>query len=203
MEERRKRAEEAVRLEKEKKRRAAEKEELRRQAEAKAAKEAEEARLKEEARKAEEEERRRAREQYEREAAAAEERKRAEEAYREWEREERLKREREARILARWRLYEVPHIQGELTFKNIVWPVLVQPVDLSGLTRGAVDYFLFSEAHSKTRNTDQRMRDALKRWHPDKLALLESRVKPSDWLLIQQAFNDITVHLNALKSTYA
>lgn len=211
-EERQRRAVEAARLEEERKRRVAEAEEQRRQAEAKAAKEEEDARmreqerLREEARKAHEEERRRAQERDRREAEAERQRREAEKAdkaRREFEKEEFLRKIREIAVLSRWDVYQKPHVEGELTFDNIVWPVVEQPADLSGLTQGAIDYFLFSKVHSPKRKRRPRFNEALLRWHPDKYALIESRVRPCDRPVVEQAFNDITVHLNNLRTMYA
>lgn len=190
-EEARRRAREEAEAEEARKKTEAEAEERRRQAEAKAAKEAEEARLKEEARKAEEERQRR-------EAEAEREHTRARE--KRWEREGRERLQRE--LLTRWKLYEAPHSRGELRFDNIVWPVLVQPQDLSGLTRGAIDYFILSDLHSEGKSRRSRLNDALLRWHSDKYGLIESRVlllaqRP----LVKQAFHEISIHLNNLKST--
>ncbi|VDC07702.1 unnamed protein product [Peniophora sp. CBMAI 1063] len=211
-EERRKQADEAARLEQKKKREAVEAEQRRREAEAREAEQAEqarlreearreeearvreEARLKEEARKAQDEKRRRAQEQSRRDAEAERQRKAEEELARSI---------REAPMLARWALYQAPHAQGELRFDNIVWPVFVQPTDLSGLTCGAIDYFLFSEIHSKEREPRQRFKDAIKRWHSDKYAAIESRVKSSHRAMVKQAFHDISVHLNALNARYS
>lgn len=208
-EERQRRAEEAARLKEERKRREAEAEEQRRQAEAEAARKAEEERvrkqerLKEEARKAEEDERRRAQERHRREERQRREAEKAEKARREFEWEEFARKMREISVLSRWDAYQKPHVLGELTFANIVWPVLVQPLDLSGLTRGAIDYFLFSNIHSKERNPHQRFKDAMKRWHSDKYALIECRVKPSDRPIVKEAFHTISIHLNALNTMYA
>ncbi|KZV73271.1 hypothetical protein PENSPDRAFT_303725 [Peniophora sp. CONT] len=189
-EEARRRAREEAEAEEARKKAQAEAEERRRQAEAKAAKDAEEARLKEEARKAEEERQRR-------EAGAERERTRAKEERREKERKEKLQQE----LLARWKLYEAPHSRGELRFDNIVWPVLVQPHDLTGLTRGAIDYFILSDLHSEGKSCRSRLNDALLRWHSDKYGLIESRVLPAERPLVKQAFHEITIHLNNLKST--
>lgn len=215
-EERRKR-EEAARLEEERRKAAAEAYERWRQAQAKAAAEAEErrrqakaeeaeaARLKEEAKKAEDDARKRAQEQSQREANAERARRKEEHARREKEQDDWARRERERQerkkgdqdILARWALYEAP-LADHLTFETIVWPVLIPPVDISDLTLEAIRDFLFSKAHSDGKDNKQRLWDAFKRWHSDKCAAVKSRVADEDKPLIDQAFNDISVHLNDL-----
>ncbi|VDC07705.1 unnamed protein product [Peniophora sp. CBMAI 1063] len=211
-EEKRKREEEQRRVEEQRKK--AEAEALRKaQAEAEERRrkaEAEAARLREQAKKAEDEARKRAQEQSQREANAERERRKEEQARREKEKQEWAKREKERQerkrgehdILARWALYEAP-LLDVLTFSTIIWPVLVQPVDLSDLTLAAIRDFLFSKAHSKDKDNKQRLRDAFKRWHSDKCSTVKSRVADEEKPLIEEAFHTISVHLNDLNAQFA
>ncbi|KZV73269.1 hypothetical protein PENSPDRAFT_682954 [Peniophora sp. CONT] len=117
--------------------------------------------------------------------------------------EQRTRAEWEMSMLDRWGQYQEPDCQGELTFENIVWPVLIPPADLSGITEDAIECFLFSEIHSMNRKRHQRLNDAIKRWNPTRYAALEARVKPCDRNIVEQAFHAITMHLGALRDMRA
>lgn len=100
----------------------------------------------------------------------------------------------------RWARYQAP-LGVNLTFNTIVWPVLVSPIDTSGLTLEAIRDFLLSDSHSDRRSHKRRLNDALLRWHSDKCAMVvRALAKPEDKQLVVDAFHEISIHLNHLKS---
>jgi len=130
-----------------------------------------------------------------------------EHALREERRRRRLERARLARdreIASAWRTYEArwgllsqsqrqPErglgLLGALTFERIPWPVAkeentarpdeaVQALD--ALRPEAIREFLLSSAHSPDVSPKDRIRAALRRWHPDKFARVLSLVIESD-----------------------
>lgn len=114
--------------------------------------------------------------------------------------EERRRRRRRAReIASAWRTYEArwallgqrqPELGllSALTFERIPWPVAdAPPLLLDRRTRpdallrhGAIREFLLSSAHSPDVSPKDRIRAALRRWHPDKFARVLSQVTESD-----------------------
>ncbi|KAH9056574.1 hypothetical protein EDB87DRAFT_1566396, partial [Lactarius vividus] len=74
-----------------------------------------------------------------------------------------------------------------LTFERIPWPVVADADDRGGrrrldvlLRHEAIREFLLSSAHSPDVSAKDRIRAALRRWHPDKFARVLSQVIESD-----------------------
>ena len=124
--------------------------------------------------------------QRERERALREERRRL----------ERIRRARE--IASAWSSYETrwgvlsqrqqPGSSPPLTFERIPWPVAAAVEPLDGRTSSldellgpeAIREFLLSPVHSPDVVAKDRIRAALRRWHPDKFARVLSQVVESD-----------------------
>ena len=153
---------------------------------------AEEARRAEAHRRASEEARRRKQQQ----------RREEEERLREEQRRRQERTRRRAReVASAWRTYEArwallsqrqPELGllSALTFERIPWPVVADtPLLDSGASRKhpevllryeAIREFLLSSAHSPDVSSKDRIRTALRRWHPDKFARVLSQVIESD-----------------------
>jgi len=159
---------------------------------------------------AEEEARLRRRRHAEQQRQEQQRQKEEERALREERRRRRLERARVARdreIASAWRSYEArwgllsqsqrqPErglgLLGALTFERIPWPVAKQDdaaqalrADgrvqlLDALRPEAIREFLLSSAHSPDVSPRDRIRAALRRWHPDKFARVLSLVIESD-----------------------
>ncbi|KAI0256118.1 hypothetical protein BJV78DRAFT_1094498, partial [Lactifluus subvellereus] len=71
---------------------------------------------------------------------------------------------------------------GALTFERIPWPVADASQDrtLDVLRPEAIREFLLSPAHSPDASPKDRIRAALRRWHPDKFVRVLSHVMESD-----------------------
>ncbi|KZV73268.1 hypothetical protein PENSPDRAFT_574738 [Peniophora sp. CONT] len=107
-------------------------------------------------------------------------------------------------MLNRWAQYQttIGRVGTNLTFNSIIWPVLIPPTNISGLTLDAIRAFLLSDLHSRGKTPKQRLNDALRRWHSDKrAAVINALANPEDEQLIVDAFHQISIHLNHLKST--
>ncbi|KAF8326845.1 uncharacterized protein EI90DRAFT_3069235 [Cantharellus anzutake] len=55
-----------------------------------------------------------------------------------------------------------------LTYSSIPWPVASEPLAPSSLTPSRISEFLLSTTHSTLKSPMDRLRDAMKLWHPDK-----------------------------------
>ncbi|KAH9036900.1 hypothetical protein EDB84DRAFT_1268908, partial [Lactarius hengduanensis] len=113
-------------------------------------------------------------------------------------------RRRRARdIASAWRTYEArwallsqrqPELGllSALTFERIPWPVVAADTDDCGATTSrrrrldvllrheAIREFVLSSAYSPDVSAKDRIRAALRRWHPDKFARVLSQVMESD-----------------------
>ena len=114
-------------------------------------------------------------------------------------RQERTRR-RAREIASAWRTYEArwallsqrqPELGllSALTFERIPWPVVADSLLDSGthrkrpevlLRHEAIREFLLSSAHSPDVSPKDRIRSALRRWHPDKFARVLTQVIESD-----------------------
>ena len=105
-----------------------------------------------------------------------------------------------------------------LTFERIPWPVAAAAADAAGAvpplgpldgrtrrTRGALDEllrpeaireFLLSPAHSPDVSSKDRIRAALRRWHPDKFARVLNQVKDSDKDAVMEGMGIVVRCLN-------
>ena len=156
-------------------------------------------------------------------AAVAEEARRRRHA--EQQRQEQLKRlqhralregRRRAReIASAWSSYEARWVQMSqsrrqlapppLTFERIPWPVAAADLPLEMLDRRALEEllrpeaireFLLSPAHSPDVSSKDRIRAALRRWHPDKFARVLGQVKDSDKDLVTDGMGIVVRCLN-------
>ncbi len=126
----------------------------------------------------------------------------------------RLERTRRAREIARaWRSYEArwgllsqrqPELGqlGALTFERIPWPVAADvPLDrtLDVLLRPeAIREFLLSPAHSPDVSSKDRIRAALRRWHPDKFSRVLGQVLESDRDAVAEGMGIVVRCLNEM-----
>jgi hypothetical protein len=130
-------------------------------------------------------------------------------------REERRRLERAMRmreIANAWRSYEArwgllsqrqPELGllSALTFERIPWPVADVPLDrtLDELLRPeAIREFLLSPAHSPDVSSKDRIRAALRRWHPDKFSRVLSQVMESDRDVVAEGMGIVIRCLNEM-----
>ncbi|RDX45640.1 hypothetical protein OH76DRAFT_936389 [Lentinus brumalis] len=147
------------------------------------------------------------RRQTERHRAAYERRKRVEEererVRRERERErealksQRREAEREAgnRYEARWT--ELLSSSETLGFHDVPWPMFSQPRSLQDITPAKVAMFVLSPLHPGESRRDK-IRNALKRWHPDRFGRISARVEEADREAIEEGVGIVARCLNDL-----
>ncbi|EJD52716.1 hypothetical protein AURDEDRAFT_111308 [Auricularia subglabra TFB-10046 SS5] len=89
-----------------------------------------------------------------------------------------------------------------LSFKNIPWPMAMQPASVEDITLPAVSSFVLSPAHSHGKTTKARAREALRAWHPDKwFTTWLSRVRDEDKAAVIQGVNAVARHLSAIANS--
>jgi len=127
----------------------------------------------------------------------------------------RLERTRRAREIAgAWRSYEArwgllsqrqPELGqlGALTFERIPWPVATADVPLDRtldvlLRPEAIREFLLSPAHSPDVSSKDRIRAALRRWHPDKFSRVLGQVSESDRDAVAEGMGIVVRCLNEM-----
>ncbi|KAF9812704.1 hypothetical protein IEO21_06051 [Rhodonia placenta] len=115
----------------------------------------------------------------------------------------RRERERERARIARgevekkaWQAYEKrwaaiatstgPSAQEQLTFESIPWPMVSQPHKVEDITPARVAMFLLSPMHSEGQSKKERVRAALRRWHPDRFGRTLGRVNDQDRVAVEQ-----------------
>ncbi|KAI8993811.1 hypothetical protein BD414DRAFT_480514 [Trametes punicea] len=141
----------------------------------------------------------------ERHRAAYEKRKRVEEekeaARREREREvlraRRQEAEREAQCSYESRWAELSSTSESLGFHDIPWPMFSQPPTLDDITPARVTRFVLSPLQQgETRR--EVVRNALRRWHPDRFGRVLSRVSEQDKEAVQEGMGIVVRCLNHL-----
>lgn len=117
---------------------------------------------------------------------------------------EEMKRLDAQRMRGAWAIYERRWAAlllggGEpLTFWNIPWPVLHPPRSVRDITPEAVATFILSGLHSEGIPRRERVRDALRRWHPDRFGRLIPRITPDDWAVVEYGVGVVVRCLNGL-----
>lgn len=105
-------------------------------------------------------------------------------------------------------------MSADLRFCDVPWPVceLLVDRDIQGLTAHAIGEFLFESldvrldesirGHSKKiarKERMERIRGALVRWHPDKVAPLLGRIVPEDAQMVREGVYRIFYALRMLQ----
>jgi hypothetical protein len=63
-----------------------------------------------------------------------------------------------------------------LTFSTVPWPTLSPPVAPESITQKVVGAFILSQWHSKEKSRKDRIREALRLWHPDRFGRFLDKV---------------------------
>lgn len=117
---------------------------------------------------------------------------------------EEMKRAEVHRVKVAWAVYERSWANlllggaETLTFWNIPWPVLQPPQSVRDITPEAIAGFLLSGFHSERIPRRERVREALKRWHPDRFGRLRSRITPDEWASVECGAGVVIRCLNRL-----
>lgn len=85
-----------------------------------------------------------------------------------------------------------------LSFATIPWPTVKKPTDATGITKDNIREFLLSRHHSKDVSNKDRVRAALKLWHPDKFKRTLDRVEEPERAGVEGAAGAVVRCLNGL-----
>ncbi|KAF7797923.1 hypothetical protein EIP86_009130 [Pleurotus ostreatoroseus] len=119
-------------------------------------------------------------------------------------RQEKGRAEREAAEKAAWKEYELrwesinssESSDGELTFETIPWPQVARPRTVEDIRGTRIAMFLLSSQHSEGLSKKDRIRAALRRWHPDRFGRLLSRVRQEDRAKVEEGAGVVARCLN-------
>lgn len=136
---------------------------------------------------------------------AAYERRKAVEEERERQRRMRREGQREAAEAAAWDHYEARWNEllagdetGPLTFDAVPWPLVAQPQGLEDIRPARITIFVLSSRHSHGQTMKDRVRAALRRWHPDRFGRILSRVVEEDKHKVEEGAGIVVRCLNEL-----
>jgi hypothetical protein len=125
-----------------------------------------------------------------------------------WAEEQRARAERQKQLERRsqeeaWKSYErrwatIASGSGQLKFKFIPWPTTVQPRNVQEITPDVIAKFIFSPAHSEGMLRKERIKSALRRWHPDRFGRVLSRVDEKDKGAVERGVGIVARCLNEL-----
>lgn len=137
--------------------------------------------------------------------AAYERRKAAEEREMHRRREaERARREEEERAAwdryeSRWNELLSSEASSEpLTFESIPWPLTSPPRNVEDLRSARITMFILSSQHSRGQSMKDRVRHALRRWHPDRFGRILARVREEDRAMVEEGVGIVARCLNGL-----
>lgn len=106
-----------------------------------------------------------------------------------------------------WRQYEEswtalsPSVEAStepLTFKTIPWPTFSPPSTVEDITPARVATFFLSPNHSEGQARKERIKNALRRWHPDRFGRLLARVAEEDKPAVEEGVGTVARCLNSL-----
>lgn len=118
---------------------------------------------------------------------------------------DREEKHRKTKAVAKaWKVYEerwagiTGNAEEPLSFAAIPWPTVRKPADATGITKSNIRDFLLSRHHSKDISNRDRIRAALKLWHPDKFKRTLDRVEEKERAAVEEAAGVVARCLNGL-----
>jgi hypothetical protein len=126
-----------------------------------------------------------------------------------WAEKERARAEKQKQMERRsqeeaWKAYErrwaavTSDGSQPLRFKSIPWPTTVPPRNVAEITPVAIAKFVFSPAHSEGVSRKEKIRSALRRWHPDRFGRVLGRVDEKDKEAVEKGVGIVARCLNDL-----
>lgn len=102
-----------------------------------------------------------------------------------------------------WNMYEkrwasLANSAQPLTFAMIPWPTLGRPTSPASLNIKAISAFLLSPYHSTNISAKDRIKQALKRWHPDRFGRILAKTKAEDKAIIEEGAGIVARCLNEI-----
>jgi len=108
----------------------------------------------------------------------------------------------ERRMAEAWRVYEVNWgelaAKDQLKFDNIPWPTAETPKAAEEITPDAVKNFVLSPMHSQDMAPKDRIRNALRRWHPDKFGRVLGKVDEGNKVEVKEGADIVVRCLNEM-----
>lgn len=107
-------------------------------------------------------------------------------------------------VVKAWKGYEERWVrisgnpEERLSFATIPWPTVTRPTNTTGITKDNIREFLLSQHHSKDVSDKDRIRAALRLWHPDKFKRTLDRVEGEDRVPVEEAAGVVVRCLNGL-----
>lgn len=98
----------------------------------------------------------------------------------------------------RWTTISGDHGGTPLRFKSIPWPTTVPPRSVADITPVAIAKFIFSPTHSEGMGRKDRIKCALRRWHPDRFGRVLGRVDGKDKEVVERGVGIVARCLNDL-----
>ena len=117
---------------------------------------------------------------------------------------ERARREEEERAAwdryeSRWNELLSSEASSEpLTFESIPWPLTSPPRNVEELRPARITVFILSSQHSRGQSMKDRVRHALRRWHPDRFGRILARVREEDRAMVEEGVGIVARCLNGL-----
>ncbi|EKM54118.1 uncharacterized protein PHACADRAFT_257738 [Phanerochaete carnosa HHB-10118-sp] len=99
---------------------------------------------------------------------------------------------------AGWNRLLSGEISEPLSFESIPWPLLVPPQSTDDIRPARVTIFILSQSHSQGQTMKDRVRSALRRWHPDRFGRILARVREEDKGKVEEGVGNIARCLNEL-----
>lgn len=121
------------------------------------------------------------------------------------ERERAQRRVTERAITVAWKTYEdrwasIAATSEKLQFRTIPWPTLHQPSTPHDIQPADIAQFVLSPMHSNTQTPKERIKEALRRWHPDRFKRILDRVAQTEKEKVEEGVGIIVRCLNDLLS---
>lgn len=118
-------------------------------------------------------------------------------------REEKEKQRERRRQEEAWKTYErgwtaIQSNGSPLKFKSIPWPTTLPPRDVGEITPAVITKFILSPAHSKGISQKERIKSALRRWHPDRFGRILHRVDEREKGAVERGVGIVARCLNDL-----
>lgn len=85
-----------------------------------------------------------------------------------------------------------------LTFKSIPWPLLSSPTKAEDIHPSRVAMFLLSPNHSEGQTRKERIKNALRRWHPDRFGRILLKVAEDEKKEVEEGVGIVVRCLNNL-----
>ncbi|KAF9792996.1 hypothetical protein BJ322DRAFT_94598 [Thelephora terrestris] len=103
-----------------------------------------------------------------------------------------------------WKVYEerwariTSNAEEPLSFAAVPWPMVRKPTDATEITKDNIREFLLSHHHSEDVSSKDRIRAALKLWHPDKFKRTLDRVEEKEKARVEETAGVVARCLNGL-----